>query len=97
VSGNDHAAIIRAALDYYERVHPFGPRGATAGDALTALDALVARLDTAEKVLRETGEFAASHSGSDGQPVLLAALYRIADEADAALAGSGETGEQGNA
>jgi hypothetical protein len=63
VSGNDHAAIIRAALDYYQRVHPHGPRGATAGDALTALDALLARLaalyriaDEADAALAGSGE-----------------------------------------
>ena len=35
-------------------------------------------------VLAEIGKFAASHSGRDGQPVLLAALYRIAEECEAA-------------
>ena len=47
-----------------------------------------------EQALREIGEFAASHSGKDGQPTLLAALYRIAEESEKALAaGSGLGGE----
>jgi hypothetical protein len=45
-------------------------------------DALVAERDRAVKKLDEIGSFAASHSGYDGQGVLLAALYRIAEEAE---------------
>ena len=36
--------------------------------------------------LSDIGDYAASHSGTDGQPVLLAALYHIAEEAEDVLA-----------
>ena len=49
-----------------------------------------ARADAAEKTLRQIGALADSHSGSDGQPVLLAALYRIAEEGEQALADTKE-------
>ena len=65
-------------------------------DSLSAEDFAVAALpvlfdasgalNESEKALREIGEFAASHSGRDGSNVLLAAVYRIAEESEAALA-----------
>ena len=66
--------------------------GPNLGAALSALDALVAERDLAVGKLDEIGAFAASHSGRDGQDVLLAALYRIAEECEtrAALSDSKE-------
>ena len=49
-------------------------------------EGLAAEIERLRAVLDDIGRFAASYSGRDGQDVLLAAVYRIAESCEAAIA-----------
>jgi len=67
-------------------------------EQLAALDSLVAEIESLRarvsqltEALEEIGRYAMSHSGRDGAEFTLAALYRIGEKCESALAaGSGE-------